>query len=150
MGPETVTTSPPRPSLLVLDGDPGRRLALIGALRDAFRVLPDDPSRTAVRRVRDLAPELVLIGVDPRNPRAALSLCRALKTDLRPSPVAVLDPAGATTADEVLEIAEGYARGRLSDERLVAWTHAVIAGRRPVEEGPLQRRSLLKRLLGKG
>ncbi|HJN75917.1 MAG TPA: hypothetical protein QGF58_18445 [Myxococcota bacterium] len=145
-----MTNSQPRPSLLVLVGDPGHRLALIGALRDEFRVLPDDPSRTAMKRVRDLAPELVIVAVDPRNPRGAISLCRTLKTDLRPTPVAVIDPMGAGSAEEVMETAEGYARGQLSDERLVAWIRAVLAGRRPVEEAPLGRRSLLKRLLRRG
>lgn len=150
MWPEPVTTTPPRPCLLVIDGDPGRRLALIGALRDAFRILPDDPSRTAVRRARDLAPELVLVALDPRNPKAGMNLCRALKTDLRPSPVGVLDPTGAGSADAVMALAEGYLRGQQSPQEIVAWTHAVLAGERPVREGPVGRRSLLKRLLRRG
>jgi len=150
MQASAVTTSPPRPSLLVLDAAPARRLALIGALRDRFRVLPDDPSRTAIRRVRDSNPELVLISVDPRNPKAALSFCRALKTDLRPNAVAVLDPTGAVEADEVLAVAEGYARGELTPERMVAWTEDVLAGRKPVEEGRISKRSMLKRLFRRG
>lgn len=139
-----------RPSLLLVAPDPARRLGLVATLRDAFRVLPDDPSRTAVRRARDLRPGLVLIVLSPPSVRSSLTLCRALKTDRTPVPVAVFDPLGASdlaTLDPAG--ADGVLRGEPPPGVLEAWALDVHHGRGRIEEHPVPRRGLLRRLFGR-
>ena len=136
-----------RPSLLLVASDPARRLALVASLRDDFRVLPDDPSRTAVRRARDERPGLVLIALDRGSLRQGLALCRALKTDRTPVPVGVLDPGGASDATTLrAQGADGVFRGEGPADALRGWALDVHHGRGRIEEHPLPRRGLLSRL----
>ena len=139
-----------RPTLIVLEPDPARRLRLVSALRAAFQVLPEDPERTAVRRARDERPDLVLVSLSPRNPRPGLGVCRALKTDLRPGPVGVVDEGAVSQPEEALEghLADGYLAGEADPSQLAEWALAILAGERPQRSFPA-RRGLLRRLSGR-
>ncbi|MCP4807697.1 MAG: hypothetical protein GY913_27070 [Proteobacteria bacterium] len=113
-------------------------------------MLPDDPSRTAVRRARDQRPGLVLIVLDGGDTRPGLALCRALRTDRTPVPVGVLDPLGVSDSSTIeVQGADGYLRGVAPGDELARWAVDVQAGRGRVEEHPVARRGLLSRLFGR-
>ncbi len=142
-----------RPRLLLVEDDPATRLIVTAALAGAFEVLAPAAGDDPVRIVRATNPALALVGVQ-RRPAEALRLTRALRTDLRPVSVAVLDPRARAPmrADAApQERVDGYYGVPLDAESLRAFVADVIAGRRPFltpspARGPMSR--FLSRLRG--
>lgn len=142
-----------RPRVLLATPDPRERLRLLAALRDAFELLPLSQGEDPMRATRAQRPALVLLSVPRAHAQNTLRACRAIKTDAGSPPrVALVDPGRRLHhPSQALEasLADGYLGQELPDEELRAFVQQVLAGERPVREGPPPVRGLLDRLLGR-
>lgn len=133
-----------RSPLLLVEDDPATRLLATSALAGAYEVVSPSDGDDPVRVARAINPALALIGV-PRRTSEALRLTRGLRTDLRPVPVAVLDPRAraAMRADAPpQERVDGYYGVPLDAEALRAFVRDVLAGARPFLAASPQRGAL--------
>jgi len=112
-----------------------RRLELIAALRGGFEVLLLEPTEDPLRVVRRERPELVILGCQASQPLAAARTCRALKTELDPPRVGVLNGPGLPLdPKDVMDqyLADGYLGGPADPETVRSWAERLRDGERPV------------------
>ena len=125
-----------RPRLLLAEPRTPRRLALISVLRSGHEVLLLAPADDPLRVVRRERPALVVLGCHPAHPMAAIRTCRALKTEISPPLVGVLNGPGLTLdPEEVMGhyMADDYLCGPTDPAHVARWVAALAAGERPVE-----------------
>lgn len=136
--------------VLLAQPDARGRLRVMSALGGRYDLVPLAPDEDPLRAVRSHRPALVLLEVPRGRSQNTMRACRAIKTDAGAPPrVALLDPQGRLTDPRAfLEacLADGYLGLELDDEDLRAFVREVLAGQRPVREGPPRRRGLLSRL----
>lgn len=142
-----------RPRLLVIDDDPGRRIALVSTLGASFDAWPLADGDEPLRAARLQRPDVAVVVYGGRRTEAALRLIRTLRSDTRPVPhVAALEfggrPRGAFVAME-LWLADGWLELPAPPEEILEFVEATVRGerpRRPGRRGPGTLGKILNRL----
>lgn len=139
-----------RPRLVIVQDTLRLRLAWVDALRGPFDVHLLPPTKSPLRGVREVRPDVALIGLGAR-PGPGLRLCLALHSERQTVRVAVADPSGQVTQALAVDqhLADGLWSGAPGLDRLPAFLHAVLAGDRPVVRGPVRHSRWWRRALGR-
>ncbi len=142
------------PTLLVLDTQPARQVALTERLSEHFRLAPLPPQADVVRHVRSTKPEMVLLVVHPGHPERTFRLAHSIKTDLSAvSRLAVVNIEGPDrAADQVRDedFVDAYYEGPDDLDAIIAFTCAVAGGENRFEVHPRnQRLRILRRFIAR-
>jgi DNA-binding NarL/FixJ family response regulator len=140
-----------RPRLVIVQDALRLRLSWVDALRGPFDVHLLPATKSPLRGVREVRPDVALIGLGAR-PGPGLRLCLALHSERQTVRVAVADPTGQVTAQDAIEqhLADGLWSGAPALDDLPAFVHGVLAGARPVVRGPAESPRWWRRALGRG
>ena len=141
---------PPRPTLLLLDTQPARQVALTDRLSSEFRLTPLPPNTDVLRHVRVEKPDMVVLVVHPGRSARSYRLAHTLKTDLnavrRLAVVNIEGPGRALEDVRERDFIDAYYEGPADLDAITAFVRAVWSGEDRYERNE---RSKRQRLLGR-
>gem|GEM_PF-4075289 len=120
------------PTLLLLDTQPARQVALTDRLSNDFKLCPLPPKADVLRHVRATKPAMVLLVVHPGFPERTFRLARSLKTELtavgRLAVVNIEGPDRAVEQARDEDLVDAYYEGPNDLDSIVAFAKAVSVG----------------------